>query len=152
MVTRYFCALQRTDVRENGDSDAFLLDSLRGVLCSEQKQRKTKDLSCIMMEKTDDENYYMIGFDAEAGKIKHYRVDKMRDIELTDDNREGKEHFKKFDMAAYARMNFGMFGGEEVRVKLQFENDMMACFWIASVRTYPYIRPTRRGGRRPMWM
>ena len=73
----------------------------------------------------DDENYYMIGFDADAGKIKHYRVDKMRDIELTDDNREGKEHFKKFDMAAYARMNFGMFGGEEVRVKLQFENDMV---------------------------
>ena len=73
----------------------------------------------------DDENYYMIGFDAKAGKIKHYRVDKMRDIELTDDDREGEEHFKKFDMAAYARMNFGMFGGEEVKVRLQFENDMV---------------------------
>ncbi len=29
------------------------------------------------------------------------------------------------DMAAYARMNFGMFGGEEVRVKLRFENEMV---------------------------
>jgi len=73
----------------------------------------------------DDENYYLIGFDAEEDKIKHYRVDKMRSIELTDEKREGREHFKKFDMAAYARMNFGMFGGEEVRVKLQFENDMV---------------------------
>ena len=44
---------------------------------------------------------------------------------LTDDKREGKEHFKQFDMAAYARMNFGMFGGEEVRVKLHFQNEMV---------------------------
>ena len=73
----------------------------------------------------DDENYYLIGFDAEEDKIKHYRVDKMRSIELTDDKREGREHFKQFDMAAYARMNFGMFGGEEVKVKLEFENDMV---------------------------
>ena len=28
-------------------------------------------------------------------------------------------------MAAYARMNFGMFGGEEVKVRLEFENDMV---------------------------
>ena len=73
----------------------------------------------------DDENYYLIGFDAEDDKIKHYRVDKMRDIELTDEKREGKEHFKQFDMAAYARMNFGMFGGEEVRVNLHFRNEMV---------------------------
>ncbi len=73
----------------------------------------------------DDENYYLIGYDAEEDMIKHYRVDKMRRIELTDENREGKEHFRKFDMAAYARMNFGMFGGEEVRVRLRFENDMV---------------------------
>ena len=25
----------------------------------------------------DDENYYLIGFDSESSKIKHYRVDKM---------------------------------------------------------------------------
>ena len=73
----------------------------------------------------DDENYYMIGYDAEAGKIKHYRVDKMRNISVTDEKREGREHFKQFDMASYARMNFGMFGGEEVRVRLQFDNEMV---------------------------
>ncbi len=73
----------------------------------------------------DDENYYMIGYDAEAGKIKHYRVDKMRNISVTDEKREGREHFKQFDMAAYARMNFGMFGGEEVRVRIQFDNEMV---------------------------
>ncbi|MCR5650072.1 MAG: WYL domain-containing protein [Lachnospiraceae bacterium] len=73
----------------------------------------------------DDENYYLIGFDAKAGQIRHYRVDKMRRIEVTDDKREGQEQFKKFNLAKYARMSFGMFRGEEVKVTLQFRNDMV---------------------------
>lgn len=31
----------------------------------------------------DDENYYLIAYDSEAGIIKHYRVDKMLKIELS---------------------------------------------------------------------
>ena len=93
----------------------------------------------------DDENYYMIGFDAQAGKIKHYRVDKMRDIELTEDRREGKEFFRKFDMASYARMNFGMFGGEEVRVKLQFENDMVGVFLDRFGKDIPIYKTQKKG-------
>ena len=73
----------------------------------------------------DDENYYLIGFDSHDGIVKHYRVDKIRNIELTDEMREGREHFEKFDMAAYSRMSFGMFGGREVKVRLEFENDMV---------------------------
>lgn len=72
----------------------------------------------------DDENYYMIAYDAVSDMIKHYRVDKMRDIIVLDDMREGREHFDRFDMAAYSKMSFGMFGGEEVTVKLEFEDDM----------------------------
>lgn len=72
----------------------------------------------------DDENYYMIGYDAKAGKIKHYRVDKMLKIGCMEETREGKELFEKFDMAAYARKSFGMFGGEEQYVKLLCENSM----------------------------
>lgn len=75
----------------------------------------------------EDENYYLIAFDAAEDKIKHYRVDKMRGISIVDESRQGREHFRKFDIAAYARMNFGMFGGEEARVKLEFRNDMVAC-------------------------
>ncbi len=73
----------------------------------------------------DDENYYLIAFDAEADKIKHYRVDKMRNIRIMDDRRLGKEHFKAFDMASYSKMNFGMFGGIETKVKLKFKNDLV---------------------------
>ncbi|MBO6016219.1 MAG: WYL domain-containing protein [Lachnospiraceae bacterium] len=76
----------------------------------------------------DDENYYLIAFDAQAGGIRHYRVDKMRNIERMDEKREGKEHFRRFDMAAYTRMNFGMFSGEQTRVKLCFKNEIIGVF------------------------
>ena len=70
----------------------------------------------------DDENYYMVAFDAAAKKIKHYRVDKMLHIELFGEEREGKNHFDKFDMALYAKKMFGMFAGEEESVKIECHN------------------------------
>lgn len=70
----------------------------------------------------DDENYYMVGYDGEAEMIKHFRVDKMLDIEITDQLREGKERFEKFDLASYAKKVFGMFSGEERMVRMICEN------------------------------
>jgi predicted DNA-binding transcriptional regulator YafY len=93
----------------------------------------------------DAENYYMVAFDAQEGKIKHYRVDKMRNIELLDEERKGQEHFENIDMAAYARMNFGMFGGESVMVKLQFQNDMVGVLLDRFGKGIP-INPTDKEG------
>ena len=72
----------------------------------------------------DDENYYLVGYDSEAECIKHYRVDKMLNIQMMDEQREGKEHFKKLDMADYAKKSFGMYGGKEQQVKLLVENGL----------------------------
>ncbi len=73
----------------------------------------------------DDENYYMIGYDSEADLIKHFRVDKMLHIQMMDEKREGKEHFKQLDMADYAKKSFGMFGGKEQTIKLKVANDLV---------------------------
>ncbi|WP_343209327.1 WYL domain-containing protein [Anaerolentibacter hominis] len=70
----------------------------------------------------EDENYYMIGYDEQAEMIKHYRVDKMLNIALTKRMRQGKERFTNFDMARYSRKTFGMFGGREEMLTLEFEN------------------------------
>ena len=72
----------------------------------------------------DDENYYLIGYDSETEQIKHYRVDKMLHIQMSEEKREGKEHFKKLDLAEYAKKSFGMFRGEEYQVKLRVENQL----------------------------
>lgn len=73
----------------------------------------------------DDENYYMVGFDSEAGISKHYRVDKMSSIELTEEAREGQEQFSSFDPAVYTKKVFDMFGGREETVTLRFANRLI---------------------------
>ncbi len=71
-----------------------------------------------------EENYYLIAYDSAVQKVKHYRVDKMLRVKLSDQPREGHEHFEEFDMAVYARQTFGMFGGDEATVCLACKNDL----------------------------
>lgn len=70
----------------------------------------------------DNENYYMVAYDSEAKIIKHFRVDKMSDISVMEESRDGQEVYKQLDMAAYSRKVFGMFSGEEQMVQLRFAN------------------------------
>ncbi len=72
-----------------------------------------------------DENYYLVAFDAEEDKIKHYRVDKMGQVEICEDVREGMEQFSKIDLTAYTNRTFGMYGGEEEVVSMQFPNRLI---------------------------
>ena len=73
----------------------------------------------------DDENYYLVGFDSDAGKIKHFRVDKMTDIETVEEQRDGQAIYAALDMGVYARKTFGMYSGEEMYVQLRFEKELV---------------------------
>ena len=72
----------------------------------------------------DHENYYLVGYDSVEEKIKYYRVDKMLRVQMTEEEREGKEYFKKLDMSEYARKSFSMFGGDEQQVRLLVKNEL----------------------------
>lgn len=72
-----------------------------------------------------EENYYLAAYDAAGGVLKHYRVDKMGDVLLTDTEREGMEQFSRMDLAAYTNRTFGMFGGEEETVTLEFPDRLV---------------------------
>ncbi len=72
----------------------------------------------------DDENYYMIGYDDEAEKIKYYRVDKMTDIGILDAKRKGNAEFKKLDKDLYTKKRFRMFDGVEQTVTLKCKNNL----------------------------
>ena len=94
----------------------------------------------------DDENYYLIGYDREAGKIKHYRVDKMKDITLTEDKRVGKEEFESYDMGSYSKQNFGMFGKKvSTTVDLEFDNGFVGIMIDRFGKEMP-IRPAQKEG------
>lgn len=70
----------------------------------------------------DNENYYLIAYDSAEAKVKHFRVDKMLNITFVGKRRELKQVFQSFDMAAYDRKMFGMYGGREERVRIECDN------------------------------
>lgn len=72
-----------------------------------------------------DDNYYLAAYDSRDGILKHYRVDKMGRVKVLEEAREGMEQFEKVDLADYTNQTFGMFGGEEQIVTLQFPNKLI---------------------------
>lgn len=69
-----------------------------------------------------DDNYYLVAYDSAAAKIKHYRVDRMERLKVTEEDREGNDLFARFDMAQYSKAMFGMYGGREELVTLRAKN------------------------------
>lgn len=90
----------------------------------------------------DDENYYLIAF--KDGDIRHYRVDKMEQITMTDLVREGQEHFEKFDAAQYAKRTFGMFGGEGEQLRIRFPEKLIGAV-VDRFGQDVYLMPDREG-------
>ncbi|MCQ2437272.1 MAG: WYL domain-containing protein [Clostridia bacterium] len=94
----------------------------------DKKQKKRRDGKLYVVSPWhlvwDDENYYLIAYDSETNKIKHYRVDKMLNLSLVDERREGSEEVRRLNIAAYSRSVFGMFGGATEKVTLLCNNDM----------------------------
>ena len=72
-----------------------------------------------------DENYYLVGFDEEKKQIRHYRVDKMKQVEVMQEKRKGKEMFEEIDLARYSKKHFGMYHGEEERVRIRFADHLV---------------------------
>lgn len=67
----------------------------------------------------DDEKYYLVAYDEEAGKIKNFRVDKMQDVNVLDEHGAKNEAVEKFDPGAYSKKIFGMYGGVEELVTIE---------------------------------
>lgn len=73
-----------------------------------------------------DDNYYLLGYDAEKGKIMNYRVDRMAYVSAQEGMiREGKDVFAALDIAQYQRYTFSMYSGDVQRVTMRFRNTMM---------------------------
>ena len=73
----------------------------------------------------DNENYYLLAWDAKAALRKHYRVDKMTDISALEVPREGAADAAQLDLSAYSQKVFSMFSGEEQTVRLRFANHLV---------------------------
>ena len=72
-----------------------------------------------------DENYYIVALDEKSGIVKHYRVDKMLKPQMEADSRNGSEMSEYYDAAQLSSGTFGMFGGREELVSLEFHNRLV---------------------------
>jgi len=72
-----------------------------------------------------DENYYLMAYDHKSRQMRHYRVDKISNVTLTQEGREGREVYESLDMASYVNKTFGMFGGREEVVSLVMDRKLI---------------------------
>ncbi len=70
-----------------------------------------------------DQNYYLLGYDAGASKMKHFRVDKMTHVEPLVEKRDGRDEYESIDMPTYVEQTFYMYGGRMETVTLDFPKD-----------------------------
>ena len=71
----------------------------------------------------NNEYYYLVAFDSLSREMRHYRVDKMASISVTEEPREKFDG--PFNMADYAQKHFSMFSGSEVTMQLRCKNNMV---------------------------
>ena len=72
-----------------------------------------------------DENYYLLAYDEEKQMIRHYRVDKMERVKVIAKGRVGRDDYERMDMAKFSNRAFGMYGGREEAVVLEYQPECL---------------------------
>ena len=72
----------------------------------------------------DDERYYLVAFSDRDLEIRHYRVDKMKSVEILESGRDGLSEFNDLDLSGYEKKVFGMFSGTDENVTLLCKNEL----------------------------
>ena len=75
-----------------------------------------------------DGYYYLIGFDDKMKKMVHYRIDRMKDVALIGEPRDGAEEFKALDFESYLQENFSMYSGKSEHVTFRAMNQVLEVF------------------------
>ena len=72
--------------------------------------------------------YYLIGFDDKMKKMLHYRIDRIKDVELLGQPRDGAEQFKELNVEAYLQEHFSMYNGTSEHVTFRAMNHILEAF------------------------
>lgn len=89
----------------------------------------------------DEEKYYLIAYDSQENKIKHFRVDKIKALEVIGIEREGAEQFKDFDVSTYVKRTFKMFGSTQCdTITLRIHNSVIGIIIDRFGKDYTIMR------------
>lgn len=93
-----------------------------------------------------EEKYYLVAYDHNSQSLRHYRVDKLKDVEVLEEKRIGQEVYEKLSPADYVNKAFGMFGAKEEDVILSFPERLVGVI-IDRFGKDVSIRPEKTGLR-----
>lgn len=115
---------------------------------------------CEPMEmKLDDDNYYLISYDASEKKLKTYRIDKMKQVCVLDDDISNSASAMRSDVDSYTAQSFRMYEGESTTVTLGFDKQRMGAIYdkfgedikINKVSENKYIATVKIQESPPFW-
>lgn len=73
-----------------------------------------------------DGNCYLIGLAEDVEELRTYRIERMRDVSILEEKRNMREAWTtRRVMKNYIRQTFSMFGGEQIKVTIRFENSLL---------------------------
>ena len=88
-----------------------------------------------------DNQYYLLCYNAEKRRREHLRVDRMEDVNITNDKRQGFAVFRDLDMRDYSKYTFSMFSNtnKTVDVTMRFTNNLRGVVYdrFGDVMTMP---------------
>lgn len=73
----------------------------------------------------NDGNYYMLAFDDRSQEMRTYRVDRIKSVNQTGEDRDGENAFAALDFQNYTQRVFGMFDGERQHITLRCINPLL---------------------------
>ncbi len=88
----------------------------------------------------NDENYYLIAFDEKSRQIRHYRIDKMEQLDLEERPKNIPFAPEEFNANEYVSKLFNMYGGKEEQVTLRFDKALLGVM-IDQFGTNVMLRP-----------
>mgnify|MGYP003289466866 FL=1 len=93
-----------------------------------------------------EEKYYLVAYDHNSQSLRHYRVDKLKDVEVLEEKRIGHAVYEKLNPADYVNKAFGMYGAKEEDVILTFPERLIGVI-IDRFGKDVSIRPVKNGLR-----
>lgn len=76
-----------------------------------------------------NDNYYLMCWSTELGKIVSYRVDRMEGVTMLETPACPAAQIPEEEIAAFTKQTFSMFGGELVTVTLRFANELIGAVY-----------------------
>lgn len=117
---------------EEGKKIRFVYKKWNAKLKLVQQVKNKKYIMNPWMILRSADRCYVYGYDDKKvdGEYqeRHYRLDKMFDVEILDEEREGGEKFAGFSQEDYVATHMGMYTGTPEKIKLQIPKPLVGVF------------------------